>query len=422
MDIQVKIYKSNDHSFVSLVDKYSIPVCPYAAVYNNTSLSGFQFNTKLRYLYELKFVLTYFASKNIDLVERVKTGELILNAELNSFINNSKFCQASDFSDAVEIQKFTSKQLQNAIHSARVTDARVKANVSKGRITRLAHYIDFLFDEIHSDQSVPADVLERKHTIQRKCNAAIRGLKDFNQECRDLNESPLPNMKLVELLEIIKPESARNPFKHSRLRNNLIFKLITETGIRRGAAAKLKISDCKFHGSYDQINITRTPNDPTDARTIKAQQKTKPHPAFITPDTLRHIKHYIDTTRGEFAKSAKHDFIFVTEMNSKGTAGLPLSLNSVNSIFRKLSGVIGMRVHPHLLRHKWNEMFDEFATEKGMTYEQIEDLRKYAMGWSEKSEMGALYNEYKLYLKVRELEKARQDAITNKGGKERTYA
>lgn len=418
MDIQVKIYKSNDSSFVSLVDKYALPVCPYAAVYNNTGLSGFQFNTRLRYLYELKFVLTYFASREIDLVERVQTGKLILNSELKAFFTTAKFYKESEFSNVVEIKKFTSKQLENAFHSARIVDTQVKADVSKGRIKRLAHYIDFLFDEIHSDQSVPADVIERKYTIERKCNAAIRGLKDFNQECRDLNESPLPNVKLVELLEIIKPESARNPFKHSRLRNSLIFKLIIETGIRRGAAAKLKISDCKFHGSYDQINITRTSNDPTDARTIKAQQKTKPHPAFVTPDTLRHIKHYIDTTRGEFANSAKHDFIFVTEMNSKGTAGLPLSLNSVNSIFRKLSRAIGMRVHPHLLRHKWNEMFDEFATEKGMTYEQIEDLRKYAMGWSEKSEMGALYNEYKLYIKVRELEKERQDAITNKGGKE----
>jgi hypothetical protein len=68
MDMQVKIYKSNDSSFVSLVDKYSIPVCPYATVYNNTGLSGFQFNTRLRYLYELKFVLTHFALKKIDLV------------------------------------------------------------------------------------------------------------------------------------------------------------------------------------------------------------------------------------------------------------------------------------------------------------------------------------------------------------------
>jgi hypothetical protein len=68
MDIQVKIYKSNDLSFVSLVDKHSIPVCPYAAVYNNTGLSGFQFNTRLRYLYELKFVLTHFASKKLTLL------------------------------------------------------------------------------------------------------------------------------------------------------------------------------------------------------------------------------------------------------------------------------------------------------------------------------------------------------------------
>jgi integrase len=281
-----------------------------------------------------------------------KTGKSILNAELKAFFSTAKFCQESDFSNVVEIKKFTSKQLENAIHSARIVDTQVKADVSKGRIKRLTHYLDFLYDEIHADQSVSAKVIERKHTIQCKYKTEIRSLKDFNQQCRDLNESPLPNAKLVELLEMIKPESAKNPFKHCRLRNNLIFKLITETGIRRGAAAKLKISDCKFHGSYDQINITRTPNDPTDARTIKAQQKTKPHPAFITPDTLRHIKHYIDTTHDKFAKSAKHDFIFVTEMDSKGTVGQPLSLNSVNSISRILSRAVGMRVHPHLLRYK----------------------------------------------------------------------
>ncbi len=412
MDIQVKVYKSNGLSEIALVDTNCIPVCPYSAVYISTHLDSFQFNTRLRYAYELKFILAYFNSKNINLVDKVHSGELLLNAQLKAFFSAAKFSIKSDLINVVQIKKFSSKQLENAIHANKISVAHVKADVTKGRIKRLADYLDFLFDEFHFDNSIPSAVYERKNIIQRKCKSEIRSLKDFNQECRDLDESPLPSNKMFELLEIIQPDSPKNPFKHSKLRNSLIVKILLETGIRRGACAKLKISDCKFYGSYDQINITKSPNDKSDTRAIKAQQKTKAHPSYLQPRVMRELKHYIDTTRAGFKRTVLHDFVFVSELDSKGTAGQPLSLNSITAIFNKLSDALGLRVHAHLLRHKWNEMLSDLANEKNMTFEQTEDLRKYCMGWSEKSEMTSIYNEFKLHVKARELAKERQDAFT----------
>ncbi|MCB2527402.1 hypothetical protein KQ738_18295, partial [Listeria monocytogenes] len=76
---------------------------------------------------------------------------------------------------------------------------------------------------------------------------------------------------------------------------------------------------------------------------------------------------------------------------STGTAGLPLSLKAINAIFQKLSSVLGFHVHPHILRHKWNEIIDEKAEKIGVDPVLLEDMRKYAMGWSQNTTMTSVY-------------------------------
>ena len=173
----------------------------------------------------------------------------------------------------------------------------------------------------------------------------------------------------------------------------------------------MKISDCQFHGSYDRISIYRTRNDPSDPRIEKAYQKSKAHLATIARALMENIKFYVDHIRPQFPPKEPHDFVFVAEKNSKGTSGQPLSLKSINAIFEKLSNVMGFHIHPHLLRHKWNEIFDEEGEKKGVDSALLEDIRKYAMGWSQNSTMSQTYNDQRLAVKVRELSKAHQRRV-----------
>ncbi|MNE32043.1 Tyrosine recombinase XerC [compost metagenome] len=177
---------------------------------------------------------------------------------------------------------------------------------------------------------------------------------------------------------------------------------------------KLKISDFNFYGTFDQISIYRSGNDSTDPRAEKPNQKTKAHLATIVKNIMHQVKFYIDHIRTEFTRAQYHDFLFVSENDSKGTAGLPLSLKSINSIFQKISTALGVHVHPHMLRHKWNEMFDEKGERCGVDTTLLEDIRKYAMGWSQNTTMNDVYNDKRLAMKARELSLVYQHKVDQK--------
>jgi integrase len=171
--------------------------------------------------------------------------------------------------------------------------------------------------------------------------------------------------------------------------------------MRVGALAKLKLSDIIEEWDNPRLLLTRTPDDITDPRKRKPQQKTKPLASPISKQLLKTIKHYIDTDRKKFDKNSTHDFLFVSEKGKN--KGQPLSMKGVYNITKTLSRVLNFDFCPHLLRHKYNEIFDIKATAMGYAPEKIEDCRKYLMGWSEDSKMGAVYNEFRNAVKVREI-------------------
>ncbi|MBL4955132.1 site-specific integrase, partial [Neobacillus sp. YIM B02564] len=191
----------------------------------------------------------------------------------------------------------------------------------------------------------------------------------------------------------------------------LIVSIFIQSGIRRGALAKLKISDLMLHGTSDQIRIYRSGVDPTDTRLDKPNQKSKAHLATLPRALMEQIKHYIEHIRSQIPGSQAHDFIFVSEKSSRGTLGQPLSLKSINSIFTALSKNLGFHIYPHLLRHKWNEVFDAKGTEMGMDPYILEEARRYAMGWVAGSSMNDIYNDKRLAAKSREISLAHQRRV-----------
>ena len=74
-----------------------------------------------------------------------------------------------------------------------------------------------------------------------------------------------------------------------------------------------------------------------------------------------------------------------------------MSPRSIGKIFDSLQPVLGFDLHPHLLRHTWNDRFsDEIDRgaqlgKKTATAEE-ERLRNYLMGWSPDSKMAERYS------------------------------
>lgn len=420
--MKIKKYTYNHKSFVAITDEFDCPYDPYVSCYINSQLAPKAFNTAIRYCNELLFVISYFKSVGIDLVLRVKSGEFITLAEYMSFYEHSflekGFTVESKIINFDNLKNLNTenKHLRNSLIAVRRSKVQVSPETVKGRVTRCRLFIEWLYQEFHSDNSVLTLVKDKFKKLMAKIQLDESRIgHNANKTTVNITDSVIPDEVFNSLLRIIHPASNLNPFKSSRVRNFLIVSILMQSGVRRGALGKMKISDCKFHKSYDRIAIYRSENDPTDTRIDKPSHKTrKSLEAVIEKALMMHLQTYINNTRVLFPRSLNHDYIFISEKNSKGTAGNPLSLKSINSILKKLSNSVQFPLHPHLLRYKWNEIFDDKAENKNIDRRLIEDMRKTAMGWTQKSSMGSLYNEKQLQKKAAELMHEHQSWVETK--------
>lgn len=411
--MKVRLYEFNSLPFVTIVDEADCPINPYVSSYLSGALAAKSANTRLRYANELLFVLQYFQSRSIDIPARVASGSLISLKEYSQFYEECCLSKSnSEQSVSINFLAVKSKALRNIMAANQRGLARVSRETLQGRVRCFRRFLSWLFQHFH-------DIAETESELRKRFGILIAHIK-INENALGKNgpgkvigpdESVLPDSVFVDLLEMVRPSSPNNPFKTAKVRNYLIVNLLIQSGVRRGALAKSKISDYNFFGEYDSFSVYRSGCDPSDTRREKPNQKTKAHLASIQPWLMKCVELYINLVRENFPRAQFHDYLLISESDSKGTAGLPLSLKSINAIFQKLSGILRFHLHPHLLRHKWNEIFDENGERLGVDPLLLEDVRKYAMGWSSGSSMTQVYNDKRLAKKARDISRAYQEKV-----------
>ncbi|MCL1068692.1 site-specific integrase [Shewanella olleyana] len=423
MNLKVEIYKDTTGNPFPLIVKNGIfPACLYLNAYlngnHNSPLSRSKrgkssqspsLNTLIKYAYELKLIYSHFTSKNINLAQRVSSGEFISQSELEDFVRVCKLYADNEDIGKSEVVNLTNRRIQNAIHATINSQVQVSAHTFRQRLIRFRCYIENLYMCQHygqcpSDEIASLDVKFR--AFQQNMNRYISGIRNDNTVTKDPLSPVISTEDFFNLLEIIKSSSPHNPFKLSKLRNQIIMQILIETGVRVGAILKLKISDLIDDWSTPRFLLTRTLNDTSDKRRIPAKNKTKAISVSVSSDLMKLLKLYIETTRAAHSQASKHDFIIISEKGK--SSGQPITYDAVYKITDKFGKTINTKLFPHKLRHKWNEIFSINAELAGYSQDQVEDMRKYSMGWVEDSKMVNIYNEFKLAVKVAELSRVNQ--------------
>ncbi|HCH2797953.1 TPA: site-specific integrase [Vibrio vulnificus] len=432
-NVSVKIYRdTTGYSFPLVVRGGVFPACLYLNAYLNgnhnsplskdkgrSSAQAPAFHTRKKYAYELKLLYCHFTQNSIDLVERVASGAFISRAEVDDFVRVCKLYTHDESAQLnANVVRISDSRIRDAIHATANSQPQVSAHTFRQRLIRLRAYVEYLYvchhyDQVATNQKIETD--DQFNKFKLYINAFISGTRRNNTITRDVFESVIPDDKFFRLLEIIKESSTDNPFKSSKLRNQIIIQILIETGVRVGAVMKLKISDLIEDWSNPRFLLTRTPDDPSDPRLDPASNKTKALSVSISPDLMKLIKLYISTVRATSKNIHKHDFVFIAEKGK--TSGQPLTYKTIYKIVKTFGDVINLKLNPHKLRYKWNEVFEDKAKEMGFSPEKIEDLRKYAMGWVEDSKMASVYNEFQLAVAVADISaKNQRKAVPNLKG------
>ena len=132
-----------------------------------------------------------------------------------------------------------------------------------------------------------------------------------------------------------------------RIRNELIFKLLYEAGMRIGELLHLRITDYDLPEPFKKVGniylVDRGNLDDED-RQLKTGERTIP----ISTSLLEEIDNYVMYHRPQVGNC---DYLVVNHLRNRG---LPPNRGTIEELFRKVNKVSGLKrkyVTPHALRH-----------------------------------------------------------------------
>ena len=194
------------------------------------------------------------------------------------------------------------------------------------------------------------------------------------------------------LLQVIRPESERNPWADAALRsrNYAMVMLAYELGPRAGDVLSLKVRDLSLNRRPATVTFHRRHDDPEDPRADQPTLKTKPRVLEISDRLALSIETWLDKFRADrvrFPDARRHPFVFV---NNRGN---PISQRGFQLVYERLREAFPEfgRLVSHSLRHDWNERWVDLAEKESYDPWGTQRQQCYAMGWSERSNMPARY-------------------------------
>lgn len=357
----------------------------------------------LRSVMVLKLALEHL---EIDLDARVDQGKTLTVGEVDAIAHACQLplARLDEMAAATRHRthsvaaKVVSLERARMKGKARSVEANSASTVGV-RIYYAAEYLSWYFKR----KKVPLDLHDpRRRVLENAEDDVVSALKERAPPHGRSNlgkPEGLTKAEMDMLLEVSEPDSPRNPWTtlFIRIRNALLVRLMVKTGIRKGELGGIYVSDVDFRRG--SLLIARRPDAP-DPRKKKPNAKTRDRVIPLGQDLLRMAQDYVLNHRRSILGARRHEFLFVAE-----DTGAPLSLSAIDLVFidlRTKCPDMPAKLHPHLMRHTFNERLSEEADSKGWSDEEERKVRIELNGWSERSKTASVYTRRRVREKARE--------------------
>jgi len=350
------------------------------------------FNTIRSKSRALMCIYTWADINGVDLETRFSKGELLSLAEIDSICDSMKheykfIKKLGDESEKVKTKK--NQKIFQLNFKLNESDIKYVSNDTYNfRLMYITKYLDWLvsisMSNISRNGDLYATTMIAKDEMIYHLNARKRPSKS-DVEVKGFDDD-VQNM----LIEIVDSDNPSNPFENKfvKIRNQIFILLSLCTGLRRGEMLKLKVED--FDVATKSLKIIKIKDDPVDPRNIEPSVKTKGRMLELEDIVVFNLLKYLNL-RSKIRKARTHPFLFVSKY------GKPLSYTSAGDIYITLrQKILNLPddLSQHAVRHRWNENFSEIMQNKyaHLSETEIDNYRKFLMGWSSASKMPDRYN------------------------------
>jgi len=364
----------------------------------------------LRNISFFKLLLEKYNMSEDFLIKRFKEGRILKSYELEGIIEDCKFKIddiINDISNAKDnelpwmknfsltsLEKFRSN---NSVEQRKFVDRSTAGN----RLRTIRDYILWFVDMYLSRTKVGSltfsSLKDNVKEFKERINARIPS-KSYSSLID--GKEGLSEEELFHLLDLINRKSKNNPFRGDFLksRNEVIFVLLIQFGLRKGELLNIKISDIDFRKK--QLKIIRRADDVADPRQNKPNVKTRSRILPIPNNIMGIIEHYILDIRSKIRSAKNHEFLIIASPSGK-----PLGLEAVAVMMRRLRKKfpkLPVDFSAHILRHTWNDNFSSLMDKKDISEEREQQIRNYQMGWRDGSTMSENYSKRHIRTKANE--------------------
>lgn len=331
-----------------------------------------QANTMLRSVRVLKWFYEWCDTAGIELESRLRRGRLLTAGEITGFC---RYLRARKIPRNADLARLAQQEV--------VVDTLSPAtfNFYLGVVERFLIWSAYEFVPMVASAR---EIMTTADTSRERIERAFRSNKLAGRSLR--KRYGLDEEEIAELREVIRPESPRNPFKRRvRFRNHLIVELMLATGLRRGEVLKIKLSHLP-QGLKNTVTVQRVPDEKDDTRrnepAVKTREREIPIPKALAVELWRYAQKH--------RKPGRHPYLFTSQRG-----GVPLDVAALNGIFsslvRRCFPHLRGKLHPHNIRHTFNNRLLEKAQEMGWSDDQQRKVQTYLNGWAEGSVMPEIY-------------------------------
>lgn len=344
---------------------------------------GFALTTIEKVLRAIGMAYLWAATRQLDLEMQLRS-ESFLSVEqcedLAFFLRLDRAAQDRLVEVSLEARQSKVVRLEQVrkVGAANLERTLISAVEGGYRIRAVANFLQFNHERIQPQASLKP----RKDLVKARENA-IAALRAQEPRAVASDEGDAPEGLSEELMTAIEsafePGSETNPFQSDfhQYRNHLMYRIFTETAIRRSELRYIKVEDIDHAARRVKVRVSKT-----IARTLPISERTADDfHEFV-------MKHWAKIP----VKARRHGYLFTT---SKGDH---LSVEAINLTFRELrrKNQLPDSIAPHALRRTWNDRLsrkiDNLPPEKRMRPEEEKQVRNRLNGWSKKSKMEERYS------------------------------
>ncbi|MFV8463496.1 tyrosine-type recombinase/integrase [Vibrio campbellii] len=370
----------------------------------------------------VKWFLAWLDVERRDLYSEFQQGKFLDEHD----IQNIKSHLSLDITALKSIQRKAKRSRSKVISirdAPKLVDVipTVGRNHHYNRMTSVIEYLTFLAKlAVSEERYLSINEMEKIFKAARPKGKSVSQRRDYKD---------IPDGLVQEFMEVAHHEHPYNPFKHTetRLRNHLMFHLMSKHGIRRGELLSLMLVDMTLYGTSKSIWIRRTHDDEYDTRTDQPVAKTKERMLRVSDETAELLNSYIMECRSKTPNANEHPYLFVVHRKCP-TQGNPISVSTFDNTIVPTMKAVDARfevIHPHYFRHNWNEEFSNKVDENNKLasmgvegHKNIDSgseakMRMHQMGHSsEKS--GDIYNQRHIAKKANEVSLMDQQELLKK--------